>query len=141
MDWTAVGPVHAFGPEVVPGATYEIQAVNSWCAVLPTMCSDGYGMDDESVYSFPLVVSTSRWGDITSDCGSWPLCSPMGSVSFLDIAAVVDKFKNLAIAPQKSQADLASHTPDLKVDFVDISYAVDAFRGQAYPFDGPVGCE
>jgi hypothetical protein len=30
--------------------------------------------------------------------------------------------------------------PDLVVDFVDIFYALEAFRGKPYPFDGPGPC-
>lgn len=142
MDWTAVGPVHAFGPEVVPGATYEIQAIDSSCYIAPTMCSAGYAsLLSEELYSVPLTILTSRWGDVTSDCGVWPLCVPLGDVSFLDIAAVVDKFRNRPDAPSKSRTDLAEDTPNLRIDFVDIAYVVEAFRGSAYPFSGPVACD
>jgi hypothetical protein len=34
-------------------------------------------------------------------------------------------------------ADIVIPTPDQKVDFVDISYCVDAFRGLAEPLPGP----
>jgi hypothetical protein len=52
----------------------------------------------------------------------------------------VDKFKNLPGAPIKSRADLAPDTPNRIVNFDDISFAVTAFKGIAYPFDGPTPC-
>lgn len=140
MDWTAVGPVHVLGSAVVPNATYDIQAVDSWCYILPTMCSDGYGFGDESLFSLPLTIGTSRWGDLVDDCGVTPCTSPDGVVDFLDISAVVEKFRNLPGATFKSRADIAPELPDLVIDFIDISHAVEAFRGEPYPFDGPVGC-
>jgi hypothetical protein len=72
---------------------------------------------------------------------------PQGVVDFVDISALVDKFKSLPDAPRKARADVANTDPDRplpdqKVDFVDISHVVDAFRGQANappgpPFDDP----
>jgi hypothetical protein len=66
--------------------------------------------------------------------------APDGDADFDDIAALVDKFKNLPGAPSKTQADLAGDLPSLIVDFEDISVVVDGFRGLPYPFDGPSGC-
>ena len=43
-------------------------------------------------------------------------------------------------APVKSRVDLAPEIPDRIIDLVDVSAAVDAFRGLPYPYDGPVGC-
>jgi len=40
----------------------------------------------------------------------------------------------------KARGDLAGDTPDQVIDFVDISYCVDAFRGDGYPFAGPTEC-
>ena len=48
----------------------------------------------------------------------------------------VDKFKNLPGAPVKARADVAPEIPDQIVDFVDIPWVVDAFRGLPYPW-GP----
>ena len=51
-------------------------------------------------------------------------------------------FKNLPAAPRKARTDLINSDilgplPDGKVDFVDITYCVDAFRGTAAPHPGP----
>ena len=74
---------------------------------------------------------------------------PQGVIDFTDISSIVEKFKNLPCepgltsgVPQKARADLINATtslpmPDRKIDFVDISYCVDAFRGAAAPPPGP----
>jgi hypothetical protein len=36
--------------------------------------------------------------------------------------------------------DLADDPLDAVINFTDISYSVEAFRGLAYPFGGPTGC-
>jgi hypothetical protein len=59
---------------------------------------------------------------------------PDARVDFLDIAAVVDKFRNLETAPSKTRTDLAPSVPDLRVDMNDVSHVVGAFRGDGYPF-------
>jgi len=125
-DWSSYGTVDVFDNEVVPGAAYEIQAVDENC-----------GAAAESSYSDPLTVPTSEWGDIVGHCEIDPCTPPNGVVDFLDISAVVDKFRNLPGAPTKSRTDLVGSLPDLVIDFVDISSCVDAFRGLPYPFSGP----
>jgi hypothetical protein len=62
---------------------------------------------------------------------------------------VVEKFKNVPCnpglapgVPRKARADVinsdvAQPKPDKKVDFVDISYVVEAFRGTPIPPVGP----
>ena len=99
-------------------------------------------MSRECGYSAPLAISTSaKWCDITGDCGVTPCSPPNGLIDFIDILAVVEKFKNEEGAPIKARTDLSGNLPDLVIDFVDISYTVDAFRGNPYPFDGPGPCE
>jgi uncharacterized protein (DUF362 family) len=130
-DWGGLGTVHAFGPGVVPGGSYDIQAISQGCDA-----------GAEPGYSAALPVDASGlWGDLVGDCELAPCTEPDGRTDFIDIMAVVDKFKNEPGAPIKARADLAGDLPDLVVDFVDISYAVEAFRGEPYPFDGPTGCD
>ncbi|MGB2987124.1 MAG: C25 family cysteine peptidase [Phycisphaerae bacterium] len=129
MDWSALGPIHVFDGEIVPGAVYDVQAINCICA-----------FSDESNYSSPLTVSTSIWGDLVGNCDVMPCTPPDGQVDFIDISAAVDKFRNLPGAPIKARTDIASDVPDKVVDFIDILYIVEAFRGLPYPFDGPSGC-
>ncbi|MGB2986978.1 MAG: Ig domain-containing protein [Phycisphaerae bacterium] len=144
-DWTEYGVVHVYDVlgNVIPNGTYEIQAIDSTCPIY-----------SRSSYSEPLVINTSKWGDVVGefyldpeDCRTTPngytdcWSPPNGVVNFDDISSGVDKFRNLIGAPQKSRADIAGDPPlgivDNICNFVDISYCVDAFRGLPYPFYGP----
>ncbi|MGB2984359.1 MAG: hypothetical protein WBE26_00635 [Phycisphaerae bacterium] len=132
-DWGLLGAVHLYDKAIVPSGTYVIQALGDAC-------------DDtvEDNYSTPLTVVTSQWGDIVGDFirGEWS--PPDSNIGVLDYAAIVDKFKNLPAAPRKARADIAGEppagVPDQLANFLDISYAIEAFRGLPYPFDGPSGC-
>jgi hypothetical protein len=55
---------------------------------------------------------------------------------------VVDKFRQLAGAVSKTRAQLQPHVPNPGnlINFLDISAAVDAFRGRPYLFSGPCPC-
>ncbi len=129
-DWGSEGLVHVLSNAIVPGASYSIDAIVGGC-----------NLSEELDYSAPLTVVTSPdWGDLVGDCGAPPCTPPDGRIDFIDITAVVEKFKNLPGAVIKARADLAGNIPDLVVDFVDISSCVDAFRGDPYPFDGPPDC-
>ena len=129
-DWGAIDVLHVSGAAIVPGALYEIQVIHELCDT-----------DEDNRYSAPYVVSTSAvWGDVVGNCGVTPCTPPNGIADFVDVAAMVDKFRNLPTAPVKARAELASDEPDLKIDFVDISHCVDAFRGNVYPFSGPGVC-
>ena len=79
-----------------------------------------------------------KWGDANSPSGGG------GQPDFVDISAIVDKFGNLASAPDTSRTDLRGagnpgdpNVADGVIDFTDISIDVDAFSGQAYPFMVP----
>ena len=86
------------------------------------------------------ILMQDVWGDVVGDCDVAPCTEPQGVVDFVDITAVVDKFKNLPGAPAKSRVDVGPAVPDQLIDFVDIPWVVDGFRGLPYPFDGPDGC-
>ena len=94
----------------------------------------------EGNFSASYTITGSRWGDLTGDCGLTPYTPPDGVVNFIDISGMVDKYENLDDAPIKAGTDLGGDMPDLHADFADISRAVDAFRGEPYPFDGPSPC-
>jgi hypothetical protein len=128
-DWGEVGLVRVLDDEIVPNALYHVSAIDCNCDT-----------SDEANYSTPLPVTTSLWGDLVGDCGVSPCTPPDGTVNFVDITAVVDKFKNTPGAPIKARVDLAPDVPDRIIDFSDIPLAVDAFRGLPYPFDGPDDC-
>ncbi|MGD2108775.1 MAG: M6 family metalloprotease domain-containing protein [Phycisphaerae bacterium] len=130
MDWGTVGTVYVTGQAVMPGGRYDVQAIHQSC--------DTIGEPNYS--AIRSVLTAPRWGDAVGDCGVTPCTGPDDNVDFIDIAAIVAKFKNEPDAPVKVRADIADDPPDMVVDFVDISRGVDAFTGVAYPFEGPPGC-
>ena len=99
-DWT-----------VVPGTTYQVQAV----------------LEDAKL-SLAASASTPAWGDLQP---------PWGDLSLSDAMRVVDGFGQVPGAPPLEQIDLHPAVPDGVVDFDDIVAAVDAYRGLPYPFDTP----
>ena len=130
-DWTAYGTVDVYDDAIVPGATFGMQAINQACDTAHT----------ES-YSAALSVDLSAVGDVVGDCDAVSCTPPQGVVDFVDITAIVEKFKNEPNAVRKARADLINATtslakPDRKVDFVDIGYCVESFRGDAAALPGP----
>ena len=88
--------------------------------------------------SAPLLVDTGKWGDAVAPFGGG------SQPSFADISAVVDKFRNLASAPDTPRVDFVGaggpgqpNTPNQAASFADVSAAVDAFRTFPYPFTVP----
>ena len=75
--------------EIVPAASYEIQAIHEGC-----------DESAENSYSDRLTINTSMWGDIAGDYETTPCTPPDGTVDFVDIAVMADKFKNLPGAPR-----------------------------------------
>ena len=84
------------------------------------------------------MIGTAKWGDIVEPFADEGEAQP----DFTDIVAIVDKFQALATAPRKARAQLQPNVPDPSraIDFGDIAAVVDAFTGEAYPFDGPTAC-
>ncbi len=127
-DWTSVadGVVQVADCNIVPCASYSIQSI-------PDTEYPG------GVYSAPLVLSTTAvWGDIV---GATTQQLPNGDVNFIDISALVDRFKDVFGSPLRTWCDLSPNQPtqgvNLNIDFSDISSVVDSFRGASYPFPGP----
>jgi len=109
--WKGLGTLYLFGLPVAPSSTYEIR-----------MCDSAAGPCSPSI-----VVETNKWGDIV------PLFGGPTQPNFADIAAAVDKFRNLASAPPTVRTDLVPHIPNHVTNFEDISAAVLGFRGFPYP--------
>ena len=130
-DWSALGTVHVFGRNIVPGGTYELREVNVQCA-----------LSDATALAAPLVMTTSKWGDTVSDCQTSPCGPPDGSVDVTtDIVSILNKFRALPGAPVKSRVDLEPDVPDLVINITDLTRALAAFRGAAYPFTpSPAPC-
>ncbi len=141
MDWSAVGLLHVYGDAIVPSSLYDVQAVTIECS-----------STIEANYSLPsLSVTTSRWADVASPYQQTCAvsgCSPctvedcVSQPDALDISSMVNKFKNLAGAPSKVDAQLQPNTPDPLDDLsaLDIVAGVDAFKGFGYPYAGPTAC-
>jgi len=133
-DWSAFGTVDVWDNAIVPGALLEVRVLDETC--------DPY---DPTSFPETLTVQMSAAGDVVGfdrnpQDDVW--APPQGVVDFVDISALVDKFRNLPSAPRKARADVINSNvdqpvPDRKVDFVDISYVVDAFRGVAASPPGP----
>jgi hypothetical protein len=129
-DWTAEGTFVVVGAEVMPSGLYHAQFVD-------VGCSDTL---DEECFSEPAVLSTARWGDVSAvyQSPSPPLTQPDG----LDVANLVNKFKNLPGAPPKALAQLQPNVPEPNADInaLDIAQGVDSFKGFRYPYAGPCAC-
>jgi len=129
-DWGWVDLLYIYSAEILPNSTYQIQAVQE-------LCIDQ--LDNEAIYSDPLIAATGVWGDVTAPYAS-DLIAPQPD--FTDIAAVVAKFTAAPGSIHKASAQLQPNVvfPSRPVDFKDISAAVGAFADTPYPFAGPCGC-
>jgi hypothetical protein len=140
-DWSAYDVVDVFDDGIVALGTYDVQVIHLAC-----------NTSNESAYSASYSVRMSELGDVVGTRTAPPPGSPPEcDCNFNDISACVDKFKNDPIAPRKARSDLVNATfdqptPDQKVDFVDITCAVECFRGTPCwhenwgpPVDDPCG--
>jgi len=130
-DWGSVDTVQVFGEGIVPGGTYDVQAIGKSCY-------------DVGVprYSTARTVRTSRWGDLVGNCTVVPCTPPDGVVNVTtDIVGMLDKFGGRAGAPVKARADLEPSLPDFIISIADVVQGLDAFRGEPYPFAGPSPCQ
>ncbi len=129
--WDGYNMIDIWDDAIIPGGIYEVQMIKEECSPI-----------NPDNFSGALTVVASATGDVAGDCVEASFTSPQGVVDFVDIAALVEKFKNAPGALRKARADLISTdiarpAPDWKVDFADITYCVDAFRSQASPLAGP----
>jgi hypothetical protein len=133
MDFGSVGLLSVADDEVIPGATYDIQAID---------CTADFGV--EASYSEPLTISTSLWGDLVGNCTVIPCTPPDGVVNITtDVTSVLDKFKNLPGCVLKARADLEPNMRDWLVNITDVTVCLDAFLGTTFPpsgWAGPGGC-
>lgn len=123
--------VPAFGASGGGGSGPAIYYVHAIAPECPTTA--------EGAYSDPLVVQTSLWGDTVGDCSGAECTAPDGVVNVpQDIVAILDRYQNKPKGPAKPRADLIGQTgptgrPDQLTTIVDVSQALDAFRGLSYP--------
>ena len=124
-DWSAWGEVHVFHEvAVVPDGTYSIQAI-------AVSCDRAF----DSAYSDRLLLTTSIWGDLVENCSTTPCGPPDGSVDVTtDVVGILDRFRNFPGAPVKVRCDLEPKLPDQVISILDVTVAIDAFRGIGYPY-------
>jgi hypothetical protein len=131
QDWSTVGLIHVFGSAIVPSSVYEVENVAASCVGNEVSCT---------AVSEPLVVTTTRWGDVESPYNP-PSITAQPDLG--DIAALVNKFRSTPSAPIKARALLAGddsfgnfsvQTLTNDFGFGHIAVCVDAFRGRAYPY-------
>lgn len=127
-DWGADGLIHVFDDEIVPGAVIAVQETEIGCGDL---------VGTDTGFSSAYTIVAPQWGDVVAPFAVPGLAQP----DFVDITTIVDKFRNIPGAPSKAVVDLDPDLPNQVIDFNDIVGAVDAFRGFAYPFDGPTSCQ
>lgn len=129
-NWSGEGLFHVIGAEIMPSSTYDVQLVPIECAGAESTCPS---------ISAPLHIATGRFGDVAS-----PFNPPSTSTQpdSLDIVALVDRFRSVPNSPSKLRAQLQPNNiePNKDVDALDIVAGLDAFRGYAYPFNGPCPC-
>jgi hypothetical protein len=129
FDWSEFGTVYVRGASLVPGSTYAIESVLLGCST-----------SSAENYSAPLMLATSGYGDIVGDCMASP-CSPANGVAEgLDITAILDKFRNAAVAPSKAQSDLDPGNLDGLITIADILRVLDGFRNNLYLYTAPAPC-
>ncbi len=129
-DWSAYPTVQVTGNWLLPGSTYDVQAVDVACRA-----------DLEVVFSNALTIASSRWGDLVGNCETVPCTAPDGGIAVTtDVTAVLNKFKNLVGAPIKARSDLDPATPDQRINISDVTFCLGAFRGEVYEMAAPEPC-
>ena len=138
-DWKGDGVVYVHGPEVVPGATYVVDAIDVACVQSNPLVALPRGFGRPLSYFSPtlLLATVSRWGDVV---GAESIDPPDGRVDMMDVAAVVDRFANNPQAVSIQRADLHPAVPDQVVDFRDVSLVLDALQRRPYPFESRSTC-
>lgn len=132
VDWQAAiggATLHVQASSIVPSSTYTVRQLPAACTGSELSCSSA---------SDPLVVTTQRWGDAVV-----PFQNPSGALNqpnVSDIAAAVDKFKELPGAIIRARGDMHPGTVNLVVNIADVAAIVDAFKSFAYPFTITLNC-
>jgi len=131
-DWGSEGVFHVTGAEIVPSSEYDVVSFALSCMGNEDTCA---------AVSPPLRLTTARSGDVEVPF-QLPPPAPLSQPDVIDVAQLVNKFKNLPGAPVKAIAQLQSNLPELNADInvMDILAAVDAMKQKAYAFSGPCPC-
>ncbi|UCC29690.1 MAG: hypothetical protein JSU86_15980, partial [Phycisphaerales bacterium] len=124
-----VDAIHVYHEGIIPGGYYWIEVTEEGCAAA------GF---PEGSFSAPLCMRQSAWGDVVDNCVTYPCRPPNGVVDFIDVSAVLDRFKNLGPpeynpAVVKVRAEHDWETPNQRIDVSDVTFCLDAFLGVCYP--------
>lgn len=132
-EWPPGEVVHLHGAEIVPSSVYQVEAVRIGCADT---------LDDPSLFSAPLQISTARWGDIIAPFQDVLAPYPAIQPDVRDLTAMVDTVKNIPSAMSKPNALLHPNAPDpsRKVNVIDLTLLTDTVKGLPYPYPGPTSC-
>ena len=96
-------------------------------------------LTSESSFSDALVINTSIWGDAVKDCTTLPCSPPDNDVSVTtDVDTVLRKFQNLITGADKARTDVEPALLDAVINISDVTFVLDAFSGDPYPFGAPL---
>lgn len=132
QDWDAVlaGRVlYIAGSEIVPSSVYLTQKID-----------EGMDINAEANYLTLDQVLTARWGDLVEPYQS--STGPLNQPNALDVAAAVDRLKDLPVAITKPRGQLqpAMVDPHEPYSAAEVGRAVDAVKGHPYPFAQMQAC-
>ncbi len=124
-DWAGElngAALHVTGAAVVPSSTYDAAQLAASCEGNEATCT---------AVSEELSILTTLFGNVDND----------PQLNVLDVAAVVDKVKDLPSAFIKPRTQLQPDVPDptANVNVLDAATAVDALKGKAYGYFGDFG--
>lgn len=130
-DWGSEGPVFVVGAEIIPSSTYEVEVYGPSCEGGEAACND--------VWCPGLTLQTRRWADVVSQFNP---PSPTSQPDAHDVVAIVNRFKHIQNAFSKANTQIYGNRMELNLDVsgLDLSAAVDALKGLAYPYNGPCLC-
>lgn len=109
QNWSAIGTVHLYGDVIVPGSTYDV----SVCSSAAGPCSPA------------LRIGTAKFGDVVT---------PVNTVNFQDVNAIVAKFQGNQAGPSKTRTKLTGSVvnPLNPINFQEVSACVSAFQGKPF---------
>ena len=130
-DWSLdPAVIHVGDVDIVPAAQYALQRIASGCA-----------LDNEASYSPPRALATvPLWGDCVGENTGEYWTPPNDVVNITDVMAAVQLFLVRPTAPPLVWMDIDDDPPNTVLNFTDIFQIVLAYKGDPYPFSGPVAC-
>jgi hypothetical protein len=130
IDWGSIGTVQIYGDAIIPSSVYTVVQVPISCQANP---------NDPFCFGLSQTVHTGQWGDVAAP---FARSDQAAQPDVTDIAVIIDSFRGLVGAAPKARTNLRGPAPDpsKRINFIDVKLAVDAVRGQAYPYPVPPLC-